>query len=170
MINIYVKGLRFSIPQISEIEKSDWDVTFLLHLSSHFLLSFMIPFVFSVYFYALDPVYLMTITSSVIAPCQCPLPRSTSSQDTATLTLLSNSPKENPFPLSSWWGQIPHPALSAIVPRLLLVRLIAHGLGRAADAAFSAVLSNLPLFWPGPPGRTGQGVAAQRLHSVLPLE
>lgn len=164
MSKVYVKGLRFSFLQIRETEKSDSGVTFPLHLCSHFLLCFIIPIVFSVYFYTLDPAHLRALASSVIAPWQCPLSCPTSSQDTATLTLLSNSPKKNPFPLYSWWGQIPHPALSATLPQLLLIRLTAHGLGRAAHAAFSAVPCNLPLLWPWLSGRTGLGIAAQRLH------
>lgn len=153
MSKFYVKRLRFSFLRISETEKSDLDVSFLLHFCSHFLLCFIISFVFSVYFYTLDPAHLMTLTRSVISSCQCLLSCPTSSQDTDTLILLSNSPKKNPFPLSSWWGQIPHPVLSATLPCLLLVRLTAHGLSRAANVAFSAVPSNLPLLWPWPPGR-----------------
>lgn len=73
MSKIYVKGLKFSFLQIRETEKSDSDVTFPLHLCSHFLLCFIIPVVFSVYFYTLDPAHLRALASSVIAPCQCPL-------------------------------------------------------------------------------------------------
>ena len=141
-LKIDVNGLSSCFVQISAIEKSEWDVAFLLLLCSHFLLCFIIPFVFSVYFYTLDPAHLM-ILSSVIAPCRCLLSCPTSSQDTATLVLLSNSPKKNQFPLSSCWAQIPHPALAATLPQLLLVRLIARGLGRAARAAFGAVPSDL---------------------------
>lgn len=140
---IYVKVLSFSFLQIYEKENSDWGMLLLSCTS--------VPIFFHVAFilcalsvYTHDSALLMMWTSSVMAPCQCPLSRFNTNQ-----SLLASYAEESKKKLISSLLLMPNTSSCPFttLPCLLLITLTAHELGRAVTAAVCTPPRQFPAPW-----------------------